>query len=68
MRTTRYVPRGTADVTVLQKMRARIKALEKALERAVTKHGHDYHCSAARGLESECHCGWVEIKAMVKHR
>jgi len=49
-------------------MRARIKALEKALERAVTKHGHDYHCSASRGLESECTCGWTEIKAMVKRR
>jgi len=64
----RYVPRGPRDIEVLQKMRARIKALEKALERAVTKHGHDYHCSASRGLESECTCGWTEIKAMVKRR
>lgn len=64
--TVHYVPRGAADADVVRKKYLRIKELEKALKRAVEKHGHDFHCSASRGLESECHCGWVEIKAMAK--
>lgn len=64
--TVRYVPRGEADVEVLQRMRKRIKDLEKALVRAVENHGHDFHCSASRGLESECHCGWTKLKAFAK--
>lgn len=62
----KYVPRGTADVTVLQKMRARIKELEKALVRACELRGHRFHCSASRGVESECDCGWSAIEAMAK--
>lgn len=45
---------------------ARIQELEKALVRAVKDHGHSYNCSAARGMERDCHCGWLEIKEMVK--
>lgn len=40
------------------------KQLEAALVQAVRAHGHDYKCSAARGLESECHCGWTSIRKM----
>ena len=39
--------------------------LKAALKRAVKSHGHDYQCSAVRGMESDCHCGWNEIKRMV---
>lgn len=48
------------------KLRERIAVLEKALIRACGTNGHTFHCGAARGLESECHCGWVEIKQLVK--
>lgn len=48
------------------KLRAEIRRLERALVRAVNKHGHDYQCSAARGMERDCHCGWLEIREMVK--
>ena len=37
-----------------------------ALKRAVEKHGHDYQCSAVRGMESECHCGWNKVREMAK--
>lgn len=65
-----YVPRDPADIDRLRKMRQRwrehTKQLERALVHAVNKRGHDDYCSAKRGLDSECHCGWVKIKAMVK--
>jgi hypothetical protein len=40
--------------------------MRDALIRAVKNHGHDYNCSAARGMESDCHCGWLEVKQLVK--
>ena len=61
-----YVPRGRADVMLQQKNRQRTKDLEKALVRAVTHHGHHYTCSAARGMERDCTCGWLKIREMVK--
>lgn len=39
--------------------------LKKALIRAVNAHGHYFHCSAARGVDSDCSCGWVEIQKLV---
>lgn len=45
-------------------LRRRIKKLENALVRAITAHGHDSNCSAARGMERDCHCGWLEVKQM----
>lgn len=45
---------------------AEIIALRDALVRAVNKHGHEWGCSGGRGLDSECTCGWVEIKVMAK--
>lgn len=44
----------------------RLPALKKALVRAFESHGHKYNCSAARGMESDCTCGWQEIREMVK--
>jgi hypothetical protein len=41
-----------------------VQKLKAALKRAVTSHGHDYHCSAVRGMERDCHCGWLEIKQL----
>ena len=38
--------------------------LQQALVRAVTQHGHHYQCSAVRGMERDCHCGWLEVKAL----
>jgi len=62
----RYVPRGPKDVTLQQRNRRRIKELERALMRAVNEHGHKYNCSAARGMERDCHCGWLEVRELVK--
>lgn len=45
---------------------AEIIALRDALKRAVKEHGHKYNCSAARGMERDCHCGWLEVKELVK--
>jgi hypothetical protein len=53
-------------INVELELRKQLDTVSKALVRAVNKHGHDFHCSAARGLESECHCGWVEIKNLAK--
>ena len=43
-------------------------ALIKALNRAVWEHGHRNDCSAARGMESDCHCGWTEIRKLAGPR
>lgn len=48
------------------KSKLALSTIKKALVRAVTNHGHDYFCSAARGMESDCHCGWTKIKALAK--
>ena len=48
------------------RLRAQIADLEKALVRAVTEHGHEWGCSAGRGMERDCHCGWLEVREMVK--
>lgn len=45
-------------------MRTTVQELRKALKRAVYNHGHDLHCSAARGMERDCHCGWLEVKTL----
>ena len=42
-----------------------IKQLRAALKRAVKSSGHDHNCSAVQGMDSDCHCGWVEIRNMV---
>lgn len=39
--------------------------VKKALVRAFENHGHEYFCSAARGMESDCHCGWLEVRELV---
>lgn len=51
---------------VLAAAGARVVELENALLRAYSDHGHKYNCSAARGMESDCTCGWLEIRQMVK--
>jgi hypothetical protein len=43
-----------------------IKMLKKALVRAFENHGHKYNCSAARGMECDCTCGWLEIREIVQ--
>ncbi len=40
--------------------------LEKAFLRAYSDHGHRYNCSAARGSESDCTCGWLEVMQLAK--
>lgn len=62
----RHVPRGEKDVTLQQKHRRRIKELERALMRAVDEHGHKWGCSARMGMERDCHCGWLEVREIVK--
>ena len=44
--------------------KATVANLRRALLRAVKAHGHDWNCSAARGMEHDCHCGWVEVKKL----
>lgn len=39
--------------------------LKVALVRAVEDHGHHYQCSAVRGMERDCHCGWLEVRELV---
>lgn len=63
---TVLVPRGRLDVTLQQKKRRELKELKTALLRAVDEHGHKYNCSAARGMESDCHCGWLEVRELAK--
>lgn len=43
-----------------------VKSLEVALVRAAMEHGHKWGCSAARGLDSECTCGWVAVKQLAR--
>lgn len=45
---------------------AEIIALRDALQRAFKEHGHKYNCSAARGMERDCTCGWLEVRDLVK--
>ena len=45
---------------------AEIIALRDALKLAVKQKGHHYQCSALRGMERDCHCGWLEVKELVK--
>jgi hypothetical protein len=42
------------------------RLLRQALLRAFDQHGHPYNCSAARGMESECICGWLEVRQLVE--
>jgi hypothetical protein len=53
-----------AGNTRIRELEARQAELEAALSRAVGDHGHDYDCSAVRGMERDCHCGWAEVKKM----
>jgi len=43
-----------------------IQMLKKALSRAFENHGHKYNCSAARGMERDCTCGWLEVREIVQ--
>lgn len=43
-----------------------IQMLKKALIRAFENHGHKYNCSAARGMERDCTCGWLEVREIVQ--
>lgn len=58
--------RGLEQIPMAREQKITMDVLKKALIRVVKHHGHYYHCSAWRGLESECHCGWIEIKALAK--
>lgn len=40
--------------------------MKKALVRAVDEHGHKWGCSARMGMERDCHCGWLEVREIVK--
>lgn len=46
--------------------RGKLKQLRKALKRAVEHHGHHYTCSARMGMESDCTCGWTEIRQIAR--
>lgn len=45
---------------------AREHLLRKHLKRAMRQHGHEYNCSAARGSERDCTCGWTDAKAFAE--
>ena len=43
-----------------------VQQLRKALKRAVSQCGHVYNCSAARGSERDCTCGWTAAKELAR--
>lgn len=43
-----------------------ILMLADALILAVEKQGHAWGCSAGRGMERDCTCGWTDVKALAK--
>jgi len=54
------------DCSIGENLSQRLQELEAALVRIVTHHGHKYTCSAVRGMERDCTCGWLEIRELVK--
>lgn len=44
-----------------------ITKLRRALKRAASQCGHVYNCSAARGSERDCTCGWAEVKELARN-
>lgn len=44
-----------------------IELLQSALKRAVKQCGHEYNCSAARGSEQDCTCGWTAAKELARN-
>lgn len=42
------------------------RLMRQALLRAYDDHGHRYNCSAARGMNSDCTCGWLKVMELVK--
>jgi hypothetical protein len=45
---------------------AEIIALRDALVLAVSLQGNKWGCSAGRGMERDCTCGWTDLKALAK--
>lgn len=43
-----------------------IVGLADALVLAVTRQGHKWGCSAGRGMERDCTCGWTDLKELAK--
>jgi hypothetical protein len=43
-----------------------IVGLADALVLAVERQGHKWGCSAGRGMERDCTCGWTDVKELAK--
>ena len=54
------------DRKTMAKRKPTTGSLKAALIRAFDQHGHRYNCSAARGMERDCTCGWLEVRELVE--
>jgi hypothetical protein len=63
LRATVQRARGQPHKMPYQKV---IVELADALVLAVIRQGHKWGCSAGRGMERDCTCGWTEVKELAK--
>jgi hypothetical protein len=65
-RVSRELEKGVEAIAALEAEQILNGQLRIALDKAVNKHGHEYNCSAVQGSQADCHCGWTDVKELLR--